>query len=147
MFGNDKRQKRQHSHERKKAESEFLKRKIEETYFSFSKWNTFFSSIYVSQIAYVKGEMGESDALELLKGDYEKGLHEKIEMLVHLYFPDLIEEYNLTRNERGKVIKFFSSNTKKVGDLPGFYSAQTSYEKSAENFKEKLKSLSDTLTY
>jgi|GEM_PF-2221486 len=138
--GHNNRQKLQHKHELEVIRARLLREKIEDIYLSFSNWETHFAAIYCGLIVYVKGEISEDDAYDLLiKNPGESGHIEKVEMLISLYFPWLIEQFEKVMIERGKVIKYFPQNQSLVGDFKGYCNSQQSFEKSARDFRKALK--------
>lgn len=136
--GHNKRQSRQHTHEKEIEATRHLKSKLEECYVSFSKWETYFASMYVGMIGYVKGEMSEERSYELGKKRSQNGANEQVEMIISLYFPGLKEKYNAMRKARGAIVKFFPPNGNKNGDLNSYYRAQENFEQKARELKDAM---------
>jgi hypothetical protein len=144
--GHNNRQALQHKHELEVIKTKLIREKIENIYLSFSKWETYFASIYVGFIGYVKGQISENEAYDLLiKHPGESGQLAEVEMLICLYFPRLISKFENVMTERSKVTKYFPPNQCLVEDYKKYFSAQQSFEKSAEEFKQALKEEIDKL--
>lgn len=138
-MGHNQRQKLQHQHELTIANRDFLKGKIEDIYLSFSKWETNFAGVYVGLIGYVKGEVSEKDAYELIqKQAGAPGLHEKVQMLLSLYFPHLLDAYEDVRSERGEVVAFFPSSKQPAGRVKEYYASQENFESTTQKFRMRL---------
>lgn len=144
--GHDKRQKLQHYHENAISKARFYREKIEDTYLSFSKWERNFVAMYVGLLVYVKGEVSEKDAFDLIKMNQTNQIEfgnnrDKVEMLITLYFPCLIPQFENVMIEREKVAQYFPQrNESLIGDYAGYCAAQISFEEKSKEFKEALKS-------
>lgn len=137
--GHNNRMSSQHLHERKLEHQKHLREKIEQTYLSFSRWETYFGSVYVAMTGYVKGEMSGESAFKLLKNDsVSGGQMEQTKMLVALYFPDLQSKIGEVSKARSEVVKYFPTFSEETGDIDGFFSAQLLFEKRASEFKDML---------
>ncbi|MCP8899866.1 hypothetical protein [Gilvimarinus xylanilyticus] len=136
--GHNKRQKAQHDHEVKQESLKHRRQKLEECYLSFSKWQSYFGSIYIGMIGYVKGQVPEERAYEIVKDSSVAGFLEQVEMIISLYYPNLMDSYKAAHSARGHIVQFFPPNSIEVGGLPRFYQAQENFEKKAEEFKEAM---------
>lgn len=148
-YGHNKRQQIQHQHEHRISREKFLKEKIEDIYLSFSNWDRNFSSCYLGMIGYVKGEMHETDALEFINrnGNIRYGEYlDKVEMLLTLYFPHLLEEFKGVMEQRSQITKFFPiGKSSQTGNISSFYATQENYENQVEKFKKALQAEIESL--
>ena len=132
----------------KNQQREKIKRlKLEELYILFSKWEADISSLYMLFLPVIAGRMAEKDALDTANKNKlsEMGAFQRIDMIVHLYFPELIEQLNVVLKSRDAVSRFIGENRPKDNNDKEFLQAQRFFKKTANEFMHKIADIAGAL--
>lgn len=119
-----------------------LQEKCEELYFLFAKWSTDTSSVYMTFIPVISGKMSEKDAWKIAKQNQysEKGNYQKIDLLVNLYFPELIGHLDSVHEARDHCPKYLSKVD--VSLVDNFIKRQENFDSVSSKFLEELSEFS-----
>jgi hypothetical protein len=134
FYLNSKNEEKKHKREELKLKRE----KLEQLYFYYLKWENNFSLVYLQHAFFYNGSISHKELAEKSE-EHDKDvpdMYKKLQTIMNLYFSELLTEYNKIDKERGNVVKFF--NKKGTYSLPDFISAQKSFEKASNIFKQAI---------
>lgn len=125
----------------KLAEQRILK--VEETYLLSEKWESYFSSVYITYLSCYLGKLDYNQVLDITgKSDIlAPGEAQKLKMLIGVHFPELASDYEKVNSARSKVAKFLCDPKDSKLSSNDFVAAQEKFEKIFASFKEKIASL------
>jgi hypothetical protein len=122
--------------------------KGEELYTLFEKWLNTLAGYFLVRQSVISGKLTYNQSLDIeIKGDDpQKRDFVRIEMLVHVYFPDLIEDYNVVIGYREQVSDIIADHKRMyaAGQPDGgrfmlpFSEAQHHLFAAADRLKQKL---------
>ena len=120
--------------------------KIEDTYLLFEKWETNFSIMYLTYFRCYKNKLDYKSALELTKTSdiLLPGEYQRLQMLMNIYFPNLVVEYRLVDEARRHIVPFFSDPNESKLTAKAFAIAQEHFEAVTKEFKRKISDLAET---
>lgn len=142
-LGQSYREKSQHERSHKKQKEELKRSKLEELYSVFSRWEADALSTYTLFIPVLSGTMSEKDALDISGKNRlsNSGDFQKIKMLTNLYFPETSKGLDAVLMTRDEVSKFIGKNRSQHSSVSEFIESQEKFERSCNEFKNKLASL------
>ncbi|MYN42721.1 hypothetical protein GTP55_25585 [Duganella sp. FT109W] len=116
--------------------------KLEELYFLFDRWQMNYSITYLNHLRFQKHKLEYADLLDLElernKARAELGEHQKVQMLMNVYFPDLAKEYTSIEQCRRDITPFIQAAPSRNISTEKFEQKQVEFEKAAFNFKMKI---------
>jgi CRISPR/Cas system-associated protein endoribonuclease Cas2 len=137
----EKRLKIQFENEAKVRSLELKKKKLEEMFILFQKWEMDITCLYLRFIPVFKGEANAAAVQNAASENslQEKGDHQKFQAILNLYFPELKEAFGVVMNKRGVVLKYCNGGIAATPDnLDAFCSEQNAFELITANFRSKL---------
>lgn len=137
----------QFSRESKASNKNLMREKLEELYILFAKWEADIGSIYLTFIPVVSGTLPEKEAWEITGKNQlsEQGSYQRISMLVHMYFPELLNSLEPVHKARDIASRFLGGTRPKGAGSKEFVQAQQNFENAAKKFLEEVAKLSNAL--
>lgn len=72
-----------------KEKKKLLGEKVEELHVLISKWSKYIANINIARLSYLAGKITNDSYKDLVgKMDVESGVHDRIEALIYIYFPE-----------------------------------------------------------
>jgi hypothetical protein len=117
--------------------------KVEEIYLLFEKWETSFSTIYLTHLRCYLGKLDYPSVMELTKTSaiLLPGEAQKLKMLMNVHFPKLAHDYRLINEARHRIAPFLCDPNESKLKAEDFISAQEDFEKVCVDFKSKISHL------
>jgi hypothetical protein len=131
----------QYKNEAKVRSIELKKKKLEEMFILFQKWEMDVTCLYLRFIPVFKGEAQAAAAQNAASENslQEKGDHQKFQAILSLYFPELKEAFSVVTEKRGIVLKYCTGEIAATLDnLDAFYAEQEEFELITSNFRSNL---------
>jgi|APSaa5957512535_1039671.scaffolds.fasta_scaffold24925_2 hypothetical protein len=146
-LGHSKREREQFQRSEKQSKTELRRIKLEELYILFSNWGTDVSALYMTFVPVILGAMAEKDAWKITQNNKlsENGSYQRISMIIHMYFPQLVDDLSDVLKSRDKISGFLGENRPKDKDTKEFLQAYDSFDKTIKEFKEKIAGISNAL--
>jgi hypothetical protein len=146
-LGHSKREHEQFKRNEKQGKNELRRVKLEELYVLFANWESDVSTLYMTFVPVILGTMAEKDAWNITQKTKlsEDGSYQRISMIIHMYFPQLIDGLSEVLKSRDKVSSFLGENRPKDRSTNEFLKAHDSFDKVAKGFSEKIAGISNAL--
>ncbi|MDR6396110.1 hypothetical protein [Herbaspirillum seropedicae] len=121
--------------------------KLEEFYFLFEKWSINVIGQYSVFLKCYRGTLSYKATLEVNKTSVtlEPDDHQKLLMLLNVYFRELVNEYRSVENARDQISPFFSNPADTQLSANDLEKALKNFVKASEQFKSKLSEYADDL--
>lgn len=134
------------THERDRTQRKL--EKIEEFYLLFERWEINLSNIYLYHLRAYRKRLTYSQVLEATskKDNFLPADAQKLQMLLNIYIPELISEYEKVDSARSKIVPYIMDDPEHNGlSAEGFVKLQEDFEITCKIFKEKISKLSHGL--
>jgi hypothetical protein len=131
----------QYKNEAKVRSIELKKKKLEEMFVLFQKWEMDVTCLYLRFIPVFKGEAQAAAAQNAASENslQEKGDHQKFQAILSLYFPELKEAFGVVTEKRRIVLKYCTGEIAATLDnLNAFCAEQEEFELITSNFRGNL---------
>ena len=134
------------AHKRDKSQRRL--EKIEEFYLLFERWETNLSNVYLCHLRAYTGHLTYRDVLEIVnkKDDFLSVDAQKIKMLMNVYMPELLSEYEKVEAARSMIVPYIISAPEE-NDLKSkdFVKMQENFEAACAKFKANISELANEL--
>lgn len=117
--------------------------KVEDMYLLFEKWETNFSTIYITHLRCYFGKLDYQSVIDLTKDStmLAPGDFQKFNMLMNVHFPEIISEYKKVEDARATMAPFLSDPQKSKLNPKDFVKTQENFESVCTIFKMQISQL------
>lgn len=125
----------------------FKRKKLEELYLLFSKWDADLAALGYLFIHVIEGKVSEEEVLQSASKNQlsEKDYLLRIQMMVDLYFPNLKNEFDLVLDAREGVWQFVSDKFSSKVRVENLIEVQENFRTKGKEFKKKISEIANTI--
>ncbi|MCP4267517.1 MAG: hypothetical protein GY777_18460 [Candidatus Brocadiaceae bacterium] len=129
------------------AKTEFTRKRLEELYELFAKWESDVGNLYLTFLPVVSGNMSEKDAWDISTKNQlsDKGSWQRLNMIVNMYFPELNEHLEPVLIARTVASRFIDGGQLSSENQKRFNQAQQNFDEATDNFLQEIAKTSHAL--